>query len=58
MDSTGIENALLRLAGMAEASDRLLDLEINPLRVFADGSVKALDARVRLAPSRSIEPGI
>ena len=63
IDGAGIVKALLSLAGLAEATDRLLELEINPLRVHADGSVEALDARVRLARVRlaralPIEPGI
>jgi acetyltransferase len=49
----GIINTLLRLSRLAMACPQIEEMEINPLRVFADGRVLALDGRVLLSSAQT-----
>jgi acyl-CoA synthetase (NDP forming) len=44
-----LEDLLLRVGALAEATPELAELDLNPVIVSADGAV-AVDARVRVAP--------
>ena len=49
-DRQAVLDALLRLAQLAADFPRLAEIEINPLRVLADGQgAMALDVRARIA---------
>ncbi|HML39133.1 MAG TPA: acetate--CoA ligase family protein [Bellilinea sp.] len=49
----GIINTLLRLSRLAMACPQIEEMEINPLRVFTDGRVLALDGRVLLSSAQT-----
>jgi acyl-CoA synthetase (NDP forming) len=48
-DVAALEDLLLRVGALAEATPELAELDLNPVIVSAAGAV-AVDARVRLAP--------
>jgi acyl-CoA synthetase (NDP forming) len=51
-DRTAVEDCLVRLGQMALDQPKILEVEINPLRVFADGGgAAALDIRIRVGVS-------
>ncbi|OFX30706.1 MAG: hypothetical protein A2Z07_12545 [Armatimonadetes bacterium RBG_16_67_12] len=53
-DRAAVLDALMRLAQLAADFPRIAEVEINPLRVFADGQgAVALDVRIALGPMRA-----
>ncbi|MBP2471837.1 acyl-CoA synthetase (NDP forming)/RimJ/RimL family protein N-acetyltransferase [Crossiella equi] len=55
VDLAAVHEVLLRLARLAELVPEVAELDLNPVLARPDGCV-AVDARVRVAPSRSADP--